>query len=111
MEFIKRGDDFSFLAKRVRSKKTGTLIPSAALTWRLLTKAGTALGAGSFGAMSQYDVNEADYEGNIPKTFTPSLTKFAKYVLEIIVDNAGIQTTLSIELQAVDVMPNPTPAP
>lgn len=111
MNYIKRGDDFQFLACGVRSKRPPDypLLTAATLTWRLLDKSGNALGAGSSGAMTQYDALENNFEAFISRAFTTTLTKYATYVLEIIITNAGLQTTIPVELIAVDVMPAVAP--
>ena len=55
--------------------------------------------------MTQYDVDEASYEGVVNKVSTAALTLHEVYVLEIIVTNAGRQTTIPILLKAVDISP------
>jgi len=109
MDYIKRGDDFQFLAKSVHSRRTQALLPSATVAWRLITKGGAALGAGSTGNMTQYDVDNNHFEAFVPRALTATLDKYGQYVLEIVVTNSGLQTTKQIELTAVDVVPAVAP--
>lgn len=105
MNYAKRGDDFEFLAKRVRSKKTGALLPGATLTWRLMRQDTYAAVAGVSGSMTQYDVVEASYEGVITRVATAAFELNTVYVLEIIVTNGGRQTTIPVLVKAVDIAP------
>lgn len=91
------GDDYPFLLRRVRSRKTGTPATTATVAWKLLDRANVEV---SSGAMAQYDAVNAHYDASVGKAVTAALTAGDAYWLKMTVTHEGRDTSLSALLLA-----------